>query len=58
MPGNPLVRFDEGRGGRTFSVAVSPTLPSLREHTCLATIGGSPRRKVRQYLRTEIGGTR
>ncbi len=27
MPGNPLVRFDEGRGGRTFSVALSPTLP-------------------------------
>ena len=26
MPGNPLVRFDEGRGGRTFSVALSPTL--------------------------------
>ena len=24
MPGNPLVRFDEGRGGRTFSVALSP----------------------------------
>ena len=27
MPGNPLVRFDEGRGGRTHSVALSPTLP-------------------------------
>ena len=30
MPGNPLVRFDEGRVGRTFGVAFSPTLPSLR----------------------------
>ena len=28
MPGNPLVRFDEGRVGRAFSVALSPTLPS------------------------------
>ena len=27
MPGNPLVRFDEGRVGRTFGVAFSPTLP-------------------------------
>ena len=27
MPGNPLVRFDEGRVGRTFGVALSPTLP-------------------------------
>ena len=27
MPGNPLVRFDEGRVGRTASVALSPTLP-------------------------------
>jgi len=26
MPGNPLVRFDEGRVGRTNSVALSPTL--------------------------------
>ena len=35
MPGNPLVRFDEGRVGRNFRfffipVALSPTLPSLR----------------------------
>ena len=28
MPGNPLVRFDEGRVGRTASVALSPTLPA------------------------------
>src|ERR1035438_10107025 len=27
MPGNPLVRFDEGRVGRTAGVALSPTLP-------------------------------
>jgi GxxExxY protein len=27
MPGKPLVRFDEGRVGRTASVALSPTLP-------------------------------
>jgi hypothetical protein len=28
MPGNPLVRFDEGRVGRTVTVfALSPTLP-------------------------------
>ncbi len=26
MPGNPLVRFDEGRVGRTACVALSPTL--------------------------------
>ncbi len=26
-PGNPLVRFDEGRVGRAFRVALSPTLP-------------------------------
>jgi hypothetical protein len=32
MPGNPLVRFDEGRVGRTEGVALSPTLPSLREY--------------------------
>ncbi len=31
MPGNPLVRFDEGRVGRTFGVALSPTLPPWRE---------------------------
>ena len=31
MSGNPLVRFDEGRVGRTFGVAFSPTLPPLRE---------------------------
>ena len=30
MPGNPLVRFDEGRVGRTKGVALSPTLPKLR----------------------------
>ena len=30
MPGNPLVRFDEGRVGRITSVALSPTLPSCR----------------------------
>ncbi len=30
MPGNPLVRFDEGRVGRTFGVALSPTLPVQR----------------------------
>ena len=29
MPGNPLVRFDEGRVGRTDGVALSPTLPTL-----------------------------
>ena len=29
MPGNPLVRFDEGRVGRTDGVALSPTLPPL-----------------------------
>ncbi len=27
MSGNLLVRFDEGRVGRTASVALSPTLP-------------------------------
>jgi hypothetical protein len=26
MSGNPLVRFDEGRVGRTLRVALSPTL--------------------------------
>ena len=30
MPGNPLVRFDEGRVGRPEGVALSPTLPSWR----------------------------
>lgn len=30
MSGDPLVRFDEGRVGRTFGVALSPTLPPLR----------------------------
>ena len=29
MPGNPLVRFDEGRVGRTNGVALSPTLPKF-----------------------------
>ena len=33
MPGNPLVRFDEGRVGRTASVALSPTLPRDRHRT-------------------------
>ena len=28
MPGNPLVRFDEGRVGRIQRVAPSPVLPS------------------------------
>ena len=27
MPGNPLVRFDEGRVGRASAFALSPTLP-------------------------------
>jgi len=27
MPGNPLVRFDEGRVGPPQGVALSPTLP-------------------------------
>ena len=31
MPGNPLVRSDEGRVGRTLRVALSPTLPRNRE---------------------------
>ena len=37
MPGNPLVRFDEGRVGRTASVALSPTLPA---NTVFATSNG------------------
>jgi len=32
MPGNPLVRFDEGRVGRTVCVALSPTLPPFARH--------------------------
>jgi hypothetical protein len=32
MSGNLLVRFDEGRVGRTIGVALSPTLPPLREN--------------------------
>jgi hypothetical protein len=31
MSGNLLVRFDEGRVGRTDRVALSPTLPPLRD---------------------------
>ena len=41
MPGNPLVRFDEGRGGRTFSVALSPTLPS-HNNPCSYRIEAAP----------------
>ena len=29
MPGNPLVRFDEGGVGHASAVAFSPTLPPL-----------------------------
>jgi hypothetical protein len=36
MPGNPLVRFDEGRVGPPQGVALSPTLPSLREIALLS----------------------
>ncbi len=43
MPGNPLVRFDEGRGGRTHSVALSPTLPrdAVEKYYWLATEGSA-----------------
>ena len=52
MPGNPLVRFDEGRVGRTY---VSPSLLLYREISeglvrveCLSVGDLSQRRKERQ----------
>ncbi len=44
MSGNLLVRFDEGRVGRTASVALSPTLPSWR--ASLFQSVGNPRDAV------------
>ena len=44
MPGNPLVRFDEGRVGRAASVALSPTLPADRFFCvlCVSAVKGVP----------------
>jgi hypothetical protein len=39
MPGNPLVRFDEGRVGRTCKVSPSLLRYRLGEKSCFFTFG-------------------
>ncbi len=57
MPGNPLVRFDEGRGGRTHRVAFSPTLPYLARNPNANLVRHRPlRQRFAFALQTSILG--